>query len=97
MFLGRSNQKRKAQQKHAVRRFAQRHGEFVGQDRFLEMVHSIQEGRATFIEKQSNRVSVFDVALGEKIVRVVYDKHRKTIVTALPDSARTDSGGVAQR
>lgn len=49
------------------------------------VVQMIQDGRATFIEKQSNRVSVFAVIINDKKVNVVYDKTRKTIVTFLTD------------
>lgn len=41
----------------------------------------------TFVEKQSLRLSVWDVEYDGQIVRVVYDKTRKLVVTALPREA----------
>ena len=38
----------------------------------------------TFLKKQSNRVSLWKVIFKDQIFRVVYDKHRKNIVTILP-------------
>lgn len=44
----------------------------------------IQNGNGIFIEKQSNRVTVWDLSLNSSVYRVVYDKDRKRIVTVLP-------------
>lgn len=47
----------------------------------------IHNGTAKFVEKQSNRVTVFDVEIRGIEARVVYDKERKSIITAVtPDS-----------
>ena len=49
-----------------------------------QLVKKIQKAQATFIKRQSNRVTLFDVEYKEKILRVVYDSVRKSIVTVLP-------------
>jgi hypothetical protein len=53
----------------------------------------IQEGEAQFVEKQSNRVSIFQLTYKEKSVKVVYDKLRKTIVSFLPLTSAPDYRG----
>ena len=48
-----------------------------------QVVWMIQTGRSTFIEKQSNAISLHRVHVQDKDVVVVYDKLRATVVTAL--------------
>ena len=76
--------KAKAQINHACKRLGQRYDIFADTKTIEAMVKYIQDGNAEFIEKQSNRVSVFKVTWADKDIKVVYDKMRKTIVTALP-------------
>jgi hypothetical protein len=49
-----------------------------------EIVESIQKGKATLIEKQSNRVRLYVVEVRSTEIKVVYDKIRKQVITALP-------------
>lgn len=52
----------------------------------MELIKQIQSGQAKHVVTQTNRISVFDVKYLDLKVRVVYDKNRKTLVTALePD------------
>ena len=43
---------------------------------------------AQFVKRESGRVTVWDVVLRGKTVRVVYDNSRGQLITALPDEAR---------
>jgi len=81
----RSGSKTKAERIHARVRLAVRYG--LESSALDEAVKQIQGGRAHFIESQSHRVSVFDVELRGKQVRVVYDKERGQLITALPPRA----------
>lgn len=75
--------KEQSQNIHARKRFAQRFGIFLTKKLKAEIVQMIHNGFATFVEKQTNRVSLFDVQIEGKTIRVVYDKQRKNIVSAL--------------
>jgi uncharacterized protein YjhX (UPF0386 family) len=92
--------KAKAQRLHAKRRGAERYGLNLSNDDLAQIVRLIQEGKATLIEKQSNRVTIFDVEMARcyndephtctdctvrrVTTRVVYDKERKQIASFLP-------------
>ena len=62
----------------------ERHGLTLTQTQHDELVKQIQTGRATFIERQSNRVTLWSIQHSGTEVRVVYDRNTKNIVTALP-------------
>lgn len=62
----------------------ERFGVWIGSKQMREMIRDIQEGRAVCRAKQSNRLSVFNVDYAGQKVAVVYDKQRKSLVTALP-------------
>ena len=47
------------------------------------IVNLIQENKLEFIERQSNRITVWRYVFMDKTSRVVYDKQRKQIVTIL--------------
>jgi hypothetical protein len=80
----RRNDKQRAQRAHAKRRAAERFDLNLNRHDLAKLVQDIQLGRGVFVERQSHRVSVWNVAIGERRVNVVYDKLRKTIVTFLP-------------
>ena len=71
------------QKKHGKRRLRERFGISLSDRDYEDLVNKIQNDETTYVEKQSCRISVFDVKLLDEVVRVVYDKSRKTIVTAL--------------
>lgn len=83
--------KRELQKKHAKRRFQTRLGISLTQELHNLLVRKIQKGEAVKIEKQSNRVSVWDVPTPDMFpdspeiqeLRVVYDSNTKNIVTIL--------------
>ena len=79
--------KRQAQIIHAKRRALERCGSVIGERRLMEIVKEIQQGKAKFIRRSSNRVSIWEVAVqpgSERRYHAVYDNKRKTIVTFLP-------------
>jgi hypothetical protein len=76
--------KKKAQLKHARRRFEGRFDIHLNDNEYLQLVNKIQQGRAEFVERQSNRVTIWNVDHQDKTIRVVYDKRTKVIVSALP-------------
>ena len=76
--------KAKAQEIHARRRFEQRTGVVFSPKVNDEMAAQIQEHKAIFIERSSNRVTIWWVQHNGRWLPVVYDKSRKKIVTVLP-------------
>lgn len=80
---GRGGDKRKAQQGHFNRRCIERIGFIPTPDESRAAIVEIQAGKAKHIETQSNRISVFQLTLRNIKVNVVYDKHRKSLVTVL--------------
>ena len=85
-----------AQGRHAERRFLQRTGIVLTHELHGRLTAKIQrdDSDVVFVEKQSNRVSVWDVTHkveGEKITfRIVYDKMRRNIITVLNNVGRTE-------
>lgn len=85
------NTKKELQKRHAKRRFQTRLGISLTQDIHALLVKKIQKGEATKVEKQSNRVSIWDIPVSGLFrdnpemdsIRVVYDSNTKNIVTAL--------------
>lgn len=70
---------------HAIRQGSARYG--LSLVEIAEVKTVIAEGRSTLVEKQSNRVSVHDVKIGNRVVRAVYDRRRHEVVTFLPRPA----------
>lgn len=75
-----------AQKKHFARRIWYRYGITCTNELIKRIVADIQNGRATFVEKQSHTRSIFVVQINGTDVPLVYDRSRKTLVTALPTS-----------
>jgi membrane-bound lytic murein transglycosylase MltF len=76
-----------AQKHHARRRMNERHGQTLNSQQHADLVRQIHTGQAKFIERQSNRVSVWAVIHAGVEIRVVYDRNTKNIVTVLPSPA----------
>lgn len=83
--------KKELQKRHAKRRFQARLGIPLTQELHNFLVKKIQNNEAVKVEKQSNRVSVWDINIKGLLlnnpeidfVRVVYDSNTKNIVTIL--------------
>ena len=65
--------KREAQKKHAIRRAGERYNLPLSKSLRLEFISKIQSGDRNFVIKHEDR-----------ILKVVYDKNRKMLVTFLP-------------
>jgi hypothetical protein len=73
--------KRKAQKAHARRRAAERFGICLTNESYRDLVRQIQSNQAKFVEKQSNRVTLWEVDFAGKKAVAVYDKSRHTVIT----------------
>jgi hypothetical protein len=81
--------KKKSQKQHAQKRAIQRYGVPIGPKTYNELCQKVQKQgpECVFLERQSNRVSMFAVILEGNWVPIIYDKQRHTIVTFLPQTA----------
>ena len=73
------------QREHAAVRSLERYGVWLDRSHQREIILQIQSGRdATFLERRSNRVSIWQVIYHGRPMRVVYDKKRHSLATVLP-------------
>lgn len=72
--------KKKAVKKHFYKRSLERVGVLLNEK---ELVRKIQNHELEFIEKQSNRKTVYRLEYLDKTYRIIYDKDRKQIITIL--------------
>ncbi len=85
-----------AQRRHAERRFLQRTGVILTDQLHDQLIAKIRRGGPgiTLVEKQSNRVSIWDVIHEikneEVTLRIVYDRMRRNIATILNNTNRTE-------
>lgn len=79
----RSGRKARDLETHSHQRFGVRFDVELTPEVRRQIVWSIQTGRSTFIEKQSNRIALHRVEVEGKEIVVVYDKIRAALVTAL--------------
>lgn len=73
--------KKECENIHAKSRIRERFGINMGKKLHQTFINSIQNGKAKFIRRQSNRVTVWQVEYNEDVLTLVYDKHRKQIIT----------------
>lgn len=86
-MLRRKVTKSECERIHVKRRFLERFGINLTRQKRLSIISMILQNRATFIKKESNRVSLFDVDFENQVIRVAYDRLRKELVTALVPTA----------
>jgi len=85
--------KSQSQRIHAKKRATQRYGIELNKEKHKDLVSRIQNNKdVIFLEKQSNRISVFAILQGSIWVPVVYDRERKTIVSFLPIKSIDENG-----
>ena len=85
-LIRKSKGKKKNQIKHARKRFEARFDVSLNENQYTQMINRIKKGKAKFVQRQSNRVSLWDIEFEGHLIRVVYDKKTSAIVTALyPD------------
>lgn len=75
---------------HFKLRIAQRYGISLG-NRYAELNRQIQQGRATFIARESGTRTHWRIMVDGRSVLVVYNKALGGIVTALPTSERAET------
>lgn len=78
--------KGECQLQHAKKRAYERLGIEMSTADICSIIRQIQAGKARFIERQSNRVTVFEISVVGNDVLVLYDSSRKTIITFLTHS-----------
>lgn len=77
------------QRKHFKRRLKERFGIYLANAQLDDLVARVQQGEGAFVERQSCRITVFDMEVEGQIARLVYDKRTKELVTAMhPDGPR---------
>lgn len=83
-----------AQLLHTKRRLRERYGLALNRHDVHKLILQIQEGKATYVCRQSCRVTKWVVQHKDKPILVCYDSKRQSIATALPfaDSAPTLEG-----
>lgn len=90
--MPKNRSKADAQRFHFKTRALQRFGLRISDGALQQIIRQIQSGRAEFIERQSNRITMFRVGLRDgSSARVVYDSKRKTLVTIMEDTAAPTS------
>lgn len=75
---------------HAKRRFLERYGMTFSTRDLDAIVSQIKTGQASFISRQSLRVTIWDVFYCGTLMRVVYDKNTKNIVTVFPHETQAE-------
>jgi hypothetical protein len=75
--------KSKSLEIHARKRLMERYGLKYSKTLVDALLNQVHNGKAVFLKKQSLRVTIWDALYGEIMIRFVYDKKRKAIVTFL--------------
>lgn len=75
--------KTQAERRHAKRRALERFGVALNRRQLAVMAAEIQAGRCELHYRQSLRVRVYRVKLGEQDALAVYDSHRGQVVSFL--------------
>jgi hypothetical protein len=71
------------QQRHAQKRAKERFNAELTPEYYDKLVQRIQTGKAEFVARQSNRVTLWRMYVHGKEAIVVYDKKRSKVVTLL--------------
>lgn len=72
-----------AERRHAKRRAFERYDLVLNRQDLFDISELIYRGYAEFIAKQSLRVAILDVVFRNKVLRTVYDKQRRCVITFL--------------
>ena len=67
--------------KHFMQRSVERVGVFLEPN---EIIKQIQNNKLEFIERKSNRVTLWKYYYKDTAYKVIYDKQRKELVTIIP-------------
>jgi len=88
-------QKKLSERVHAQRRLSERYGISLSGKAYKEIIRLISGSTRTnptadFIERRSQRVSIWEVPYDGRKLKAVYDQTRREIVTFLPLVERSD-------
>ncbi len=72
------------QKYHAKYRAKERYDLTLNKEKYQRLVEKIRGNNVIKSEKQSNRIMIHTLIFEDKIIKVVYDKKRHTVVTFLP-------------
>lgn len=75
-----------AERSHTKRRLAERYGLEVSSDEIFQMAKSIAHGHGTLIAHQSRHVDHWQLVYQGQPLRLVFDRQRRSIITALPST-----------
>lgn len=76
--------KLQSERMHVKKRFSERFGLSVNRHLLRDFISQIQSQKAIFVERQSLRLTVWEISYENNWYRVIYDNKRKTLVTVLP-------------
>lgn len=82
--------KAESERVHAIRRAQDRFGVTLNRDGYDHLCSLIKTGRAEFVRRQSHRVTVFRLTLGDQPCHAVYSTATHQIVTFMPLDYRYD-------
>ena len=82
--IKKGNKKATYQRKHALKRAFERYNAFLSDEEYFEMTKLIQNQKASFVSRQSNRITHWLLNYKNVNFLCVYDNQRKTIATFLP-------------
>jgi len=80
--MGKANR----QKKHFKRRFRERLGVYLSDHDIDSIIKEIEVGHARILERESNRVSKFEVSHNNENYIVVYDRLRRMPVTVITET-----------
>lgn len=87
-----------AERHHTRQRLAERYGLTVSSDEIFRMAKRIAHGHATLIARQSQDVAHWWLTHEGQPIRLVFDRRRRCILTALPlDDSAAYRAGLADR
>lgn len=73
-----------AERTHTKLRLAQRYGLAVNRVDIFHMAKMIAHGHARLLERQSRHVAHWELIYQGQALRLVFDRQRRAIITALP-------------
>ena len=76
-----------AEAAHFKRQLYRRYRVRLNRHEYRALCDVVRSGRATFLRRQSQRVSIYALEINGTTVPVVYDAMRHRLVTALPQEA----------
>lgn len=78
------NSKKKAQFRHAKMRALERYDLDLRDEDINNIVEIIRSHKSKSLAKQSNNISINELTYKECVVKVAYDRQRKSIATFIP-------------